>query len=56
MLVCLIQLGQLLEQTNLSAIKDRWLIFNRGFLSGNESITLLEREEKVSLPFMMQCI
>lgn len=49
-------LGQLMEQSDLLAIKDRWLVFIQQFLSGYESITLLEREEKEALPFMMQCI
>lgn len=49
-------LGQLMEQNDLLAIKDRWFSFIQRFLSGYESITLLEREEKEALPFMMQCI
>jgi Ser/Thr protein kinase RdoA (MazF antagonist) len=49
-------LGQLIKQNDLLATKDRWFIFIRRFLSGYESITLLEREEKEALPFMMQCI
>lgn len=49
-------LGQLMEQNDLLAIKDRCFIFIQRFLSGYESITLLEREEKEALPFMMQCI
>jgi Ser/Thr protein kinase RdoA (MazF antagonist) len=49
-------LGQLLEQKDLLAIRDKWFAFIHQFLSGYESITLLEREEKEALPFMMQCI
>lgn len=49
-------LGQLLGQKDLLAIKDNWLIFISQFLSGYETIIVLEKEEKNALPLMMQCI
>jgi len=49
-------LGQLSGQKDLMAIKDKWLIFISKFLSGYETIIVLEKEEKNALPFMMQCI
>ena len=49
-------LGQLLGQKDLAAIKDKWFVFVSHFLSGYESITVLEENEKKALLFMMQCI
>lgn len=49
-------LGQLLAQKDLLAIKDKWLTFVSQFLSGYESITVLEKVERDALPLMMQCI
>jgi Ser/Thr protein kinase RdoA (MazF antagonist) len=49
-------MGQLLGQKDLAAIKDKWLTFVSQFLSGYESITVLEGNEKEALPLMMQCI
>jgi len=49
-------LGQLLGQKDLEAIKNKWLTFVSQFLSGYESITVLEKDEKEALPLMMQCI
>ena len=49
-------LGQLLGEKDLMAIKDKWLTFVSQFLSGYESIIMLEENEKEALPLMMQCI
>ena len=49
-------LGQLLGEKDLMAIKDKWLTFVSQFLSGYESIIILEENEKEALPLMMQCI
>ena len=49
-------LGQLLGQKDLEAINDKWLTFVKQFLGGYESIAVLERDEKATLPLMMKCI
>lgn len=49
-------MGQLIDQKDLMAIKDKWLTFISHFLSGYESIIVLEGAEKEALPLMMQCI
>ena len=49
-------LGQLLDQKDLEAIKDKWITFIGQFLGGYETIIVLEDDEKTALPLMMQCI
>lgn len=49
-------LGQLLGEKDLVAIKDKWLTFVSQFLSGYESITMIDENEKEALLLMMQCI
>lgn len=38
------------------AIKHKWIRFISQFLSGYETIIVLENNEKKALPLMMQCI
>ena len=48
--------GQLSGQKDLMAIKHKWIRFISQFLSGYESIIVLENDEKKALPLMIQCI
>ena len=48
--------GQLLGSKDLMAIKNKWIRFVSLFLSGYESINVLENDEKKALPLMIQCI
>lgn len=48
--------GQLLGYKDLMAIKHKWIRFISRFLSGYESMIILENNEKKALPLMIQCI
>lgn len=48
--------GQLQGIKDLMAIKQKWIRFISQFLSGYESMIVLENDEKKALPLMMQCI
>jgi Ser/Thr protein kinase RdoA (MazF antagonist) len=48
--------GQLLGTKDLMAIKHKWIRFISQFLSGYESMIVLENNERKALPLMMQCI
>lgn len=48
--------GQLQGIKDLMAIKQKWIQFISQFLSGYESMIVLENDEKKALPLMMQCI
>ena len=48
--------GQLQGIKDLMAIKHKWIRFISLFLSGYESMIVLENDEKKALPLMMQCI
>lgn len=48
--------GQLLGTKDLMAMKHKWIRFISQFLSGYESMIVLENNEKKALPLMMQCI
>ena len=49
-------IGQLTGYKDCMAIKKKWIRFISQFLSGYESIIVLENDEKKALPLMMQCI
>lgn len=49
-------LGQLSDQKDLVVIKDKWRIFISQFLSGYETVIILQEVEKNTLSLMMQCI